>query len=249
MYEIIKKNDFDSFYKEFQEKKFMDFLFELRNYLNYRSYYNITQDGTIKKKGLNLSLIKLIFGERTKEEVKEFFEEGIYFKENQKLKKIDRMSNAKVDDLKKNLFKIYFNRDLAVALRYTKEYYYRDPEGLKKQLALYVLHDRSDSKKALMLLTMFRLFKVVKKDEDLDTVLHICLTYIVKYPSNFEENYATIEDNREDDIYTLAYKELMNYYGVEERWEKNLGSYRRIEEKNKTEDFIYERLSEGNELY
>lgn len=251
MYEIIKKRDFESFYREFQNKDLIKFLGELRNYLNYRSYYKINSDGTIKEKNINLYLIKLVLSKdnMSKENLKEFFENGILFGENQKLKKINRLSNLSVEELDKNLYKLYHNRDLPCSLRYTKEYFLKDKEGLKKKLVKYILMDRVQSKKALVLIAMFELMDHIKDDEDLDTVLHLFLNYIVKYPSVF--HWDKIEGNlKEMDIYALAYKKVIDFSGEINKFEIKLNSYR-VHNNNisNLDDFFYNYLGGNYELH
>lgn len=248
MYEIIKEKDFDKFYEEFNKKDFIKILGDLRDYLNYRCYYKIDEDGNILKKNPNILLIKLIFdgGDISKEELKEFFDKGIYFGERQKLKKIDRMSNVSIENLSKNLYKVIFNRDLTIALRYIKEYYLRDKEGLKKKLVKYVLLDRVESNKALVLLSMFRLFEYIKDDNDLDTVLHICVNYLVRYPSFLEASSIEDEDNvYEMDLYAHSYNKLISLVEDEQNYfRKKLTLYIKYNDFGKIDEKLYERLSE-----
>jgi len=250
MYEIIKNNDFESFYKTFQEKPLIKFLGEIKNYLNYRTYYKINSDGTVKEKDFNLSLIKLILLKdfRNKENIKEFFENGILFSENQKLKKINRLSNLNIEDLDKNLYKIYHNRDLPYALKYTKEYFLKDKEKLKKKLVQYILLDRVESKKALVLIAMFELMNHIKDDEDLDTVLHIFLNYIVTYPSIFywDKFQGELQDM---DLYALAYKKNIDYLGTNHDFEIKLNSYRVHKNFSKIDELLYNYLGGNYELY
>lgn len=250
MYEILKEKDFESFYELYNEKPLIEILGGLRDYLNYRCYYKVSGEGEIHKKDINIPLISLVFSREkgSKEEIKEFFEKGIYFAERQKLKKIDRMSSLSFETLDNNIYKVFFNRDISIGLRYAKEYYLRDKKKFKKKLAKYILLDRIDSKKAVVLLAMFELLKEVKNDNDLDTVLHIFLNYIVKYPSILEEYDCGVENNEEKDLYALAYSKLIDS-SKEEAFYTRLYKYMAEHNAGKIDEKLYERLSEYNELY
>jgi hypothetical protein len=250
MYEILKEKDFESFYELYKERSLIDILGELRDYLNYRCYYKVGGNGEIYKKDINIHLISLVFSKEksSKEEIKEFFEKGIYFEERQKLKKIDRMSSFSFENLDKNIYKVFFNRDTSIGLRYAKEYYLRDKNKFNKKLAKYVLLDRVDSKKALVLIAMFKLLKEVKNDRDLDTVLHIFLSYIINYPSVLEEDDVSFENKVEKDLYALAYSKLINFTG-EESFDTKLYRYMSKYNAGKIDEKLYGRLSEYNELY
>ncbi len=242
MYEIIKEKRFEDFYSIYQKEDFIKVLGLLRNYLNYRSYYKLSSNGVINEKNPNLFLLNLVFnnGQVSKEVLEEFFNKGILFGENRKLKKIDRLSSEKVEDLEKKLFKIYSNRDLSISLRYTKELIKKDKNLAKKLLCRYVLLHKNTSKKALVLLGFFKSLDLVKDDEDLDTVLHIFLDYIVTYPSEFSDEKEDI-----DNIYTKAYKKVEEIHGEEVNVERVLyedGSKR-------VEEVISERLSGLDGLY
>ncbi len=242
MYEIIKEKRFEDFYSIYQKEDFIKVLGLLRNYLNYRSYYKLSSNGVINEKNPNLFLLNLVFnnGQVSKEVLEEFFNKGILFGENRKLKKIDRLSSEKVEDLEKKLFKIYSNRDLSISLRYTKELIKKDKNLAKKLLCRYVLLHKNTSKKALVLLGFFKSLDLVKDDEDLDTVLHIFLDYIVTYPSEFSDEKEDI-----DNIYTKAYKKVEEIHGEEVKVERVLyedGSKR-------VEEVISERLSGLDGLY
>lgn len=242
MYEIIKEKRFEEFYSIYQKEDFIKVLGLLKNYLNYRSYYKLSVDGRINEKNPNLFLLNLVLnnGEVSKEVLEEFFNKGILFGENRKLKKIDRLSSEKVEDLEKKLFKIYSNRDLSISLRYTKELIKKDKDLAKKLLCRYILLHKNTSKKALVLLGLFKGLELVKDDEDLDTVLHLFLDYIVSYPSEFSNEKEDI-----DNIYTRAYKKVEGIYKEEVRVEKKLYE----DGSNRVEEDIFERLSDLDGLY
>lgn len=248
MYEIIKDNNFEEFYKVFKSQKLIKTLGELRDFLNYRTYYKVEGDGTIKKKDINMALVNLILVDseegRSEDALRAFFQEGIFFKENQKLKKINRLSSYSLEVLDKNLYKIYYNRDLASALRYSKEYFLKDKERFKKKLLRYVLLDRVESKKTLLLLAMLKLINQVEDDNDLDTVLHIFINYIVRYPSVFEYTRPNGE-NKELDLYALSYKKCIELLAEESKeYEDRLEAYIQGNYQGKINESIYERLSD-----
>ncbi len=242
MYEIIREKRFEDFYNIYEKEDFIKVLGLLRNYLNYRSYYKVSSNGSIYEKTPNLFLLNLVFnnGQLSKDQIREFFNKGILFTENRKLKKIDRLSSEKVENLEKKLFKIYSNRDLSISLRYTKELFKKDEVLAKKLLCKYVLLHKNTSKKALVLLGLLKSIKLVKEDEDLDTVLHIFLDYIVTYPSYFSNEVENI-----DNIYTRAYKKVEEIYGGKMRVEVVL-----YEDGSKgIEEDIFERLSDLDGMY
>lgn len=250
---LLKEVDFESFTKLYETKGFYGLLDETKEFNNYRSYFGINQYGDIKIKPFNKSLVNLTyFGE---EALKEYFYEGLFIKERKKIDKIDRLSAYKIEDLEKNLYKIFYNRDLSFALRYSKEFILKDKNLFVTKLAHFVLLDRVINEKALITLALIKALENVDKN-NIDGILHSYLPYIATFPTVIDETLLKENcdiDKEKLDLVSVAYLNLMPY-GYEEKKSVYFGKlweyFINIKETTKEDSKLFERLSENvNELY
>lgn len=252
MLELLREVKVEEFVENFKNKELYEILEATMEFNSYRNYYNIDKMGSIKIKSPNKALIKLsLLGNEC---LGEYFQKGLFITEKRKIHKIDRLSDFTVELLEKNLYKIFFNRDINVAYRYVKEFILKDKEFFIKKLSHFVLLNSLDSDKSLITLAFIKALENVNK-KNIDSILYSYLPYIITYPSLIitKENLEIKVHNIENlDLNGLAYLNLIKF-GYEEYNKIYLGKLSEyMEEKRELLDDkkLFERLSENkDELY
>ena len=215
MLELLRENNLEKFLEIYENKTLEEVLRDTVEFNNYRTFYKIDSMGNILKKRLNIPLVKLsFFG---KDALGDYFSKGLFITEKRKIHKIDRLSSYNIEHLEKNLYKVFFNRDLSIAYRYAKEFILKDKALFIKKLSHFVLLDEIKNEKALITLAFIKVLETANKD-NLDTLLYSYLPYIVSYPSNISTlEKGEIEEINLDklDISGLSYFKLISY-GYEE---------------------------------
>ena len=252
MLELLREVKVEEFVENFKSKELCEILEATKEFNNYRNYYNIDKMGNVKTKSPNEALVKLsLLGN---EFLGEYFQKGLFITEKRKIHKIDRLSDFTVEHLEKNLYKIFFNRDINVAYRYVKEFILKDKEFFIKKLSHFVLLNNIDNNKSLITLAFIKALGNVNK-KNIDSILYSYLPYIVTFPSEIstKEDLEIKAYNIESlDLNALAYLNLIKF-GYEEYNEIYLGKLSEyMEEKREFLDDkeLFERLSENkDELY
>lgn len=249
---LLREKNCEEFLTETKGKTLNEVLSKTVEFNSYRSYFKIDSMGAIKYKKPNMSLIKLtLLGEKF---LPEYFNEGLYITEKRKIHKIDRLSSVNIETLEKNLYKVFYNRDLSISYRYAKEFILKDKSLFVKKLSHFILLDDVKSNKALLTLAFMEALNDVNK-KNIDSVLYSYLPYIVTYPTRIVSprgNSKDIYEIEKLDLNALAYLNLVRY-GYEE-FEQNyfskLSNYLGEIEGKETEVELFERLSENrDELY
>lgn len=250
---LLREAKVEEFVRLYNEKTIYDILEATAQFNNYRVYFKIDEMGNIKKKSANKMLIKLAFFKN--DCLEEYFKDGLFIKEKRKLHKIDRLSQFNVGQLEKNMYKIFFNRDINIAYRYAKEFILKDKELFIKKIAHFVLLNDLDSNKALITFAFIKSLEKIEK-KNIDFVLYSFLPYIVTFPTVIEEKKynATVVDIEKIDLNALAYLNLIPfayleynqyYFGKLSEYAKNQNNF--IDDEDKE---LFERLSEKkDELY
>lgn len=252
MLELLREVKVEEFVENFKNKELCEILEATIEFNNYRNYYNIDKMGNVKTKSPNEALVKLsLLGN---EFLGEYFQNGLFITEKRKIHKIDRLSDFTVEHLEKNLYKIFFNRDINVAYRYVKEFILKDKEFFIKKLSHFVLLNNIDNNKSLITLAFIKALENVNK-KNIDSILYSYLPYIVTFPSEIStKEYLEIKayDIESLDLNELAYLNLI-VLGYEEYNKIYLGKLSEyMEEKRELLDDkeLFERLSENkDELY
>lgn len=249
---LLREKNFEEFFNETKGKTLSEVLSKTVEFNSYRSYFKIDSMGAIKYKNANLPLIKLsLLGE---DFLSEYFNEGLFITEKRKIHKIDRLSNISVENLSKNLYKVFYNRDLSISYRYAKEFILKDKELFIKKLVHYILLDNMKNQKALLTLAFLEALKDVNKS-NIDSILYSYLPYLVTYPSYFSsegEKNVKVYDIDDLDLNTLAYLNLVTYgyKEFEKEYFLKLSNYLGELKVRETEEKLFERLSENrDELY
>lgn len=252
MLELLREVKVEEFVENFKNKELCEILEATKEFNNYRNYYNIDKMGNVKTKSPNEALVKLsLLGN---EFLGEYFQKGLFITEKRKIHKIDRLSDFTVEHLEKNLYKIFFNRDINVAYRYVKEFILKDKEFFIKKLSHFVLLNNIDNNKSLITLAFIKALGNVNK-KNIDSILYSYLPYIVTFPSEIstKEDLEIKAYNIESlDLNALAYLNLivLGYEEYNKIYFGKLSKY--MEEKREFLDDkeLFERLSENkDELY
>ena len=252
MLELLREVKVEEFVENFKSKELCEILEATKEFNNYRNYYNIDKMGNVKTKSPNEALVKLsLLGN---EFLGEYFKKGLFITEKRKIHKIDRLSDFTVEHLEKNLYKIFFNRDINVAYRYVKEFILKDKEFFIKKLSHFVLLNNIDNNKSLITLAFIKALGNVNK-KNIDSILYSYLPYIVTFPSEIstKEDLEIKAYNIESlDLNALAYLNLivLGYEEYNKIYFGKLSKY--MEEKREFLDDkeLFERLSENkDELY
>lgn len=252
MLELLREVKVEEFVENFKNKELCEILEATIEFNNYRNYYNIDKMGNVKTKSPNEALVKLsLLGN---EFLGEYFQNGLFITEKRKIHKIDRLSDFTVEHLEKNLYKIFFNRDINVAYRYVKEFILKDKEFFIKKLSHFVLLNNIDNNKSLITLAFIKALENVNK-KNIDSILYSYLPYIVTFPSEIstKEDLEIKAYNIESlDLNALAYLNLivLGYEEYNKIYFGKLSKY--MEEKREFLDDkeLFERLSENkDELY
>lgn len=227
MLELLREKNLDKFINEYSEKSLEEVLKDTLEYNSYRNYHKIDSMGNISTKKLNMPLVSLTFF--GKEELENYFTKGLYITEKRRIHKIDRLSQYDVSHLEKNLYKIFYNRDLSIAYRYAKEFILKDKELFIKKLSHFVLLDEIKSEKAIITLAFIVALEKVNK-ENVDVFLYSYLPYIVTYPSHIcpMDNKEIIKIDKENlDLRALSYLNLIayGYEDYKEKYLRKLSSY------------------------
>lgn len=252
MLELLREKNLEKFLTEFGTKTLPDILGATLEFNNYRSYFKIDEMGNIKTKKPNMPLIKLaLLGN---EYLNEYFNQGLFITEKRKFHKIDRLADFTVENLEKNLYKVFYNRDLSIGLRYSKEFILKDKSLFIKKISHFVLLDEIKNEKALLTLAFIKALENADK-KNVDFILYSFLPYIINYPSYINQNKKQeieIYNINELDLNGLAYLNLITY-AYEEFQEKyffKLSDYVRNNGILSEEKELFERLSEKeDELY
>lgn len=211
---FLKDCDKNSFYEFYLKSEMGEFIRTIAPYINKRSYFKIENNGKIIKKNFNyaLPLLAAITKDNEKEIVHYIYDNCLDYSETMKIEKIDRLSNFTVEKLKTNLFKIFFNRERAFALRYCKELYLRDKEEFYSSIYRYGLMNDITSRKLLLIQAFEKLSTQIKNKKDVDYLLFCVVDYIVNYESNlykyqyskevFNEHFGSINC---EDVYSKIY--------------------------------------------
>ena len=252
MLELLREVKVEEFVENFKNKELCEILEATIEFNNYRNYYNIDKMGNVKTKSPNEALVKLsLLGN---EFLGEYFQKGLFITEKRKIHKIDRLSDFTVEHLEKNLYKIFFNRDINVAYRYVKEFILKDKEFFIKKLSHFVLLNNIDNNKPLIILAFIKALENVNK-KNIDSILYSYLPYIVTFPSEIStKEYLEIKayDIESLDLNELAYLNLI-VLGYEEYNKIYFGKLSKYMEEKRdylNNKELFERLSENkDELY
>lgn len=180
--EILRKEDINSIEEILKSKGKRETISIFAEFLDKRSYFNIDQNGMIKRKNMNYILPVAAFGENDRDMAREILNSACPA-ERVKSKNIERLSKENLDNLMKNFMKIMANNNVNFALKYSKEIFMRDSELFYKTLFNYTLIEEVDSQKALMALSL----KKFMGDEIDDSLLYLAISYIAKAKINFTE--------------------------------------------------------------
>lgn len=252
MLELLREKNYNEFFELTKELSFTEILNETYDFNCYRTYFKIDKMGNILKKEPNKALIKLTF--LGKKYLQEYFEKGLYITERRKIDKIDRMSQFSVELLEKNLYKVFYNRDLSIAYRYSKEFILKDKELFIKKLSHYILLDRVDNEKSLLTLAFIEALKEVNKD-NVDSILFSYLPYLINCPTVIEDiksNEIRVIEKNQMNLNGIAYLKLISF-GYEEyqsNYFSRLSKYAENVNTQESDYELFERLSENiDELY
>lgn len=248
---LLREDKVEEFIKMCKEKTLYDILEATAEFNNYRVYFKIDEMGNIKRKNANKTLIKLVFFGNSC--LEEYFKEGLFIKEKRKLHKIDRLSQFDIKQLEKNIYKIFFNRDINMAYRYAKEFILKDKELFIKKIAHFVLLNELDTNKSLITLAFIKSLEKVDK-KNIDFVLYSFLPYIVTVPSVIEEKeyQVNVIEMEKMDLNALSYLNLIPYAYSEynRNYFGKLSEYAQNQNKGIEDKELFERLSEKkDELY
>lgn len=252
MLELLREKNYSEFFELTKDLGFTEILGKTYEFNSYRTYFKIDKMGKILKKDSNLALIKLTF--LGKKYLQEYFEKGLYITERRKIDKIDRMSQFDVELLEKNLYKVFYNRDLSIAYRYCKEFILKDKEFFIKKLSHYILLDRIDNEKSLLTLAFIEALKEVNKD-NIDFLLFTYLPYLINCPTvidNIKSDKIEVVEKNQMNLNGIAYLKLISF-GYEEYqndYFSKLSKYAETVTVQESNDELFERLSENiDELY
>lgn len=238
MLELLREKNLDKFINDYKEKTLEEILKATLEFNSYRTYHKIDSMGNIYTKKLNMPLVALTFFGN--EELESYFTKGLHITEKRKIHKIDRISQFDISHLEKNLYKVFYNRDLSIANRYAKEFILKDKEMFIKKLSHFVLLDEIKSEKAIMTLAFIKSLEKVNK-ENVDVLIYSYLPYIVTYPSyisSIDSKEIVKIDIENLDLKALSYLNLMafGYQEYKEKYLAKLSSY--IKDMNYLEEDI-----------
>ncbi|TDT71889.1 hypothetical protein EV215_0581 [Hypnocyclicus thermotrophus] len=190
--DILREKDYNNFEKEYN-KGMLNFLIKIAPFTNKRTYFKIYNNGNIIKYGFNKIYLYLAFlNEISTEKLIDFLDK----KNRIKFKKIDRLSGISTKKLSQNIFKIFYNRDFNIAIKYCKELYLKDKNLFIELITKYVLMNDIYSEKSLFFISFIELTKYIENKNDIDYILYPFIYYLVNRESDFYE----YENSKEEKI-------------------------------------------------
>ncbi|MBZ4683595.1 MAG: hypothetical protein JG768_1019 [Fusobacteriales bacterium] len=204
--DILREKDYENFEKEYNNG-ILNFLIKIAPYTNKRTYFKIDNNGDITKYGFNKIYLYLAFlNDISSKYLFDFLDK----KNRIKFKKIDRLSNLSKDKLSKNLFKIFYNRDFNIAIKYSKELYLKDKNLFIELITKYILMNDIYSEKALFFISFLELTKYIEHKNDIDYILYPFIYYLVNRESDFYEYENSKKDIINNEI-NIEHKISENY--------------------------------------
>ena len=151
--------------------------------LDKRAYFTIDNFGKVKRKNYNYNLAATVFVDDNNDFLN-FISEIIDFKEITKIEKIGRLTNAKDEELHKNIYKLLAKGELNYLLKPLKEIYMRSENKFFEILFNFTMMDNIFSKKTLC---VYSLKKYFQKYGYSDEALFLCVSYLAKQRADFYE--------------------------------------------------------------
>lgn len=177
--------------------------------LDKRAYFTIDMNGAIKRKKMNYVIPSAVFTDEDSDFVCHVVN-SINFAEKTKTDKIERMTNAEIEDLKKNIFKLLAKGDFHFTCKYCKELYFKDKENLFKILFQFSLMDNISFEKPL---AVYSLKKYFEKFGYSDEALYLTISYLAKMRADFSEYeklYVEKNNLNSSDDFEILKNELKN---------------------------------------
>ena len=126
IYEVIKQSDFESFCSEYENRGFSWMVKETAQMVNRASYLKVDVTGIYSVYKPNYAVPVMWLLSKDKKYLEVYFRKVIQVSENEKKKKVKRLSEEQIDDIERKYFKALIKNDTAVSLRYGMELFERD---------------------------------------------------------------------------------------------------------------------------
>lgn len=176
--------------------------------LDKRAYFTVDMYGNIKRKKYNYMVPLAVFTENDADFIN-YTVESLDFTEKTKVEKIGRMTNADIEEVKKNIFKLLVKGDYHFSLKHCKEFYMRDKDEFFKMMFNYSMMDNISFEKAL---AFYSLKKYFEKYGYSDEALYLTISYVAKMRADFSDyENVKIENVSKGELKELIKKDINKY--------------------------------------
>ncbi len=176
--------------------------------LDKRAYFTVDMNENIKRKKMNYVIPASVFLKEDSSFI-DYIAENIDFAEKTKIDKIERMTNAEIPDLKKNIFKLLAKGDYHFVCKYGKELYFKDKDEFFKMMFQFALMDNSAFEKSL---AVYSLKKYFEKFDYSDEAFYLTISYIAKMRADFSDYENAETENKKVSKEELREKFRNNIY-------------------------------------
>ena len=114
IYEVIKQSDFESFCSEYENRGFSWMVKETAQMVNRASYLKVDVTGIYSVYKPNYAVPVMWLLSKDKKYLEVYFRKVIQVSENEKKKKVKRLSEEQIDDIERKYFKALIKNDTAV---------------------------------------------------------------------------------------------------------------------------------------
>lgn len=193
--EDLKKDRKDIMEKVLQESGRQGVISFCSEVLDKRAYFTVDMYGNIKRKKYDYVIPMAVFTENDVDFIN-YTAESLDFTEKTKIEKIGRMTNSTLEDVKKNIFKLFTKGDFNFSLKACKELYHRDENEFFKMMYTYSMMDNISFEKSL---AFYSLRKYFEKFGYSDEALYLTVSYVAKMRSDFSDYEKYQDENIEKD--------------------------------------------------
>lgn len=181
--EDLKKNKKDTVEKILEQSGRDGVISFCSEVLDKRAYFTVDMYGNIKRKENSYIIPAAVFTESDADFI-DYTVENLDFTEKTKIEKIGRMTNASIEDVKKNIFKLLSKGECHFAEKHCKELYFKDNNEFFKLMFQYAMMDNMSFEKPL---AVYSLQKYFEKFGYSDEVLYLTVSYLGKMRADYHD--------------------------------------------------------------
>lgn len=188
--EFLNNKDFEQLKKMINEKGKYNILSYFSNFYDRRTYLKVNDLGDIEFRAYNPIVILFAFSNEI-ENLANYVFKYSYKQEKQILKKIDRMTNLTIPDLRLKLMKTLISGNLNFSKIFAKELYLRSKRDFFEVLYNFSFMGNPKHIKILYVYALEKIFSEINYDEN---ILFVVISYLTKLRDDFSKCVEIVEN-------------------------------------------------------